>query len=65
MCSECQHFCSAENKAMFLLRWRKALRNRYTGGGCKTLIGAVVKSHGIERIRKGNKKLSVVCRRAD
>lgn len=39
------------------MRWRRALRNRYTGGGCKTLIGAPGKSRGAERIRKGEKKI--------
>lgn len=38
------------------MRWRKVLRNRHTGGGCKTLIGAPGKSRGAERIRKGEKK---------
>ena len=38
------------------MRWRRALRNRHTGGGCKTLIGAPGKSRGTERIRKGKKK---------
>lgn len=37
------------------MRWRKALRNRHTGGGCKALIGAPGKSRGAERIRKGEK----------
>lgn len=49
---------------MLFVRWRKALRNRHTGGGCKTLIGAPGKSRGAERIRKGEKrKSSVACRR--
>ena len=39
------------------MRWRRALRNRHTGGGCKTLIGAPGKSRGAERIRKGEKKI--------
>ena len=43
-------------RAVLFLRWREALRNRHTGGGCKTLIGAVVKSHGAERIRKGSEE---------
>lgn len=38
------------------MRWRRALRNRHTGGDCKTLIGAPGKSRGAERIRKGEKK---------
>lgn len=38
------------------MRWRRALRNRHTGGGCKTLIGAPGKTRGTERIRKGEKK---------
>lgn len=38
------------------MRWRRALRNRHAGGGCKTLIGAPGKSRGAERIRKGEKK---------
>lgn len=37
------------------MRWRRAFRNRHTGGGCKTLIGALGKSRGAERIRKGEK----------
>lgn len=41
---------------MLFVRWRRALRNRHTGGGCKTLIGAPGKSRGAERIRKGEKK---------
>ncbi len=64
MCPECYYFL-VEIKAMLLWRWRKALRNRYTGRGCKTLIGAVVKSHGIERIRKGRQNLSVVRHKAE
>ena len=53
-------------KAVLFVRWRRALRNRHTGGGCKTLIGAPGKSRGTERIRKGEKKKSsVVCRRAE
>ena len=39
------------------MRWRRALRNRHTGGGCKTLIGAPGKIRGAERIRKGEKKI--------
>ena len=35
--------------AIFLLqKKRKVFRNRHTGGDCKTLIGAVVKSYDIE-----------------
>ena len=54
-------------KAMLFVRWRRTLRNRHTGGGCKTLIGAPGKSRGAERIRKGEKKKksSVTCRRAE
>lgn len=43
------------------MRWRRALRNRHTGGGCKTLIGAPGKSRGTERIRKGEKKNRQLC----
>lgn len=42
---------------MLFVRWRRALRNRHTGGDCKTLIGAPGKSRGAERIRKGEKKI--------
>lgn len=52
---ECYSFLE-ETIAMLFLRWRKALRNRHAGGDCKTLIGAVVKSHGAERIRKGSRE---------
>ena len=54
-----------EVEAMLFLRWRRALRNRYAGRGCKTLIGAADKIRGIERIRKGSGKLSVACRKAE
>ena len=47
---------STKVKAMLFMRWRRALRNRHTGGGCKTLIGAPGKSRGAERIRKGKGK---------
>ena len=40
---------------MLFVRWRRALRNRHAGEGCKTLIGAPGKSRGTERIRKGEK----------
>ena len=46
---------------MFFWRWRKALRNRYTGGDCKTLIDAAGKSRGIERMRKGSKECYQLC----
>lgn len=46
---------------MFFVRWRRALRNRHTGGGCKTLIGAPGKIRGAERIRKGEKKNRQLC----
>ena len=42
----------SNRKAMLFVRWKKAFRNRYTGTDCKTPIGAVVKSHGAERMRK-------------
>ncbi len=44
---------------MLFVRWRRALRNRHTGGDCKTLIGAPGKSRGAERIRKGEKKKKI------
>ena len=43
------------------MRWRRTLRNRHTGGGCKTLIGAPGKSRGAERIRKGKGKKCQLC----
>ena len=43
------------------MRWRRVLRNRHTGGGCKTLIGAPGKSRGAERIRKGKGKKCQLC----
>ena len=43
------------------MRWRRALRNRHTGGGCKTLIGAPGKSRGAERIRKDKGKKCQLC----
>ena len=46
---------------MLFQRWREALRNRHTGGGCKTLIGAAGKSRGIERMRKGSKEGYQLC----
>lgn len=48
---------STKVKAMLFMRWRRNLRNRHTGGGCKTLIGAPGQSRGTERIRKGKKKI--------
>lgn len=46
---------------MLFRRWRKALRNRYTGGDCKAPIGAADKSRGIERIGKGSLKGYQLC----
>lgn len=46
---------------MLFIRWRKPLRNRHTGGGCKTLKGAPGKSRGAERIRKGEKRNRQLC----
>ena len=46
--------------AMLCEWWWQAHRNRYIGGGFKSLWGAVVKSYGTERQRKGCTKQSGV-----
>ena len=50
---------------MLFVRWKKAFRNRYAGTDCKTPIGAVVKSYGIERMGKGGMKPSVASHEAE
>jgi len=59
VCPECQGVAKrnfSNRKAMLFVRWKQVFRNRCAGTGCKTLIGAVVKSYGIERMRKGRER---------
>lgn len=71
MCPECDRILKEiyilVARAMLFMRWKKTFRNRCAGIGCKTPIGAVIKSHGIERMwkRQLKKKLSVVYREAE
>lgn len=68
MCPECQRILEenfSNREAMLFVRWKKALRNRYAGTDCKTPIGAVAKSYGIERMGKGGMKPSVACHEAE
>lgn len=47
---------------MLCRRWWWAHRNRHAGGGYKSLQGTVVKSHGIERWRKGSNSCQISIR---
>ena len=68
VCPECQRILEenfSNRKAMLFMRWKKAFHNRYAGTDCKTLIGAVAKRYGIERMGKGGMKPSVASHEAE